>query len=178
MTTTDPGTGLRRHLPDAREVVRWKPDGLPERDLRRSLTPTGTNPIGPVEHSADVELVHLGREFDRHRGEPVAWFRPDLGPAGLEPDTDTDTDHRATVADTCRAAWKHAEELPLDAAPSRYRVPIHLTAGTARHVGRADIVREPIDGTVGHRPGDGRTPATDDTWWYRERAAAAAAEQN
>ncbi|MEV7122269.1 hypothetical protein [Kitasatospora griseola] len=161
MTITDPGTGLRRYLPDAREAVRWKPDGLPERDLRRLLTPTGTNQIGPA------------------------------GP---------DTDHWAAVADTCRAAWTHAdataEELPPDAvgrvprwsgpdaAPSRCRVPIHLTAGTTRHVGRAGhvghayIVREPIDDAVGHRPGDGRMPATDDTWWsrYRERAAAAAGQ--
>ncbi|GGQ64698.1 mycothiol transferase [Kitasatospora griseola] len=165
MTITDPGTGLRRHLPDAREAVRWTPDGLPERDLRRPLTPTGINLLGPVENL--------------HHGESVAWFRPDLGPAGLEPDTD----HRAT-----------AEELPLDtvghvpwwsgpdAAPSRCRVPIHLIAGTARHAGRAGhagTVREPIDGAVGHRPGDERMPATDDTWWYRYRErAAAAAEQN
>ncbi|PJN28284.1 hypothetical protein CG736_07810 [Kitasatospora sp. CB02891] len=165
---TDPGTDLRRYLPDAREAVRWKLDGLPERDLRRPPTPTGT----------DL-----------------------LGPAGPEPDTDTD--HWATVVDTHWAAWKHAdataEELPLDAvghvpqwpgpdaAPRLCRVLVHLVVETERHaghadhvghVGHADLVREPIDGGVGHRPGAGRMPATDDTWWsrYRERAVAAAGQ--
>ncbi|MGX4735865.1 mycothiol transferase [Kitasatospora griseola] len=118
MTITDPGTDLRRHLPEAREAVRWKLDGLPDRDLRRPPTPTGTNLLGPAEHPAGVELLCLGR------------------------------------------------------------VLVHLIAGTERHAGRADLVREPIDGGVGHRPGDGRMPATDDTWWsrYRERAVAAAGQ--
>ncbi|MFD5562905.1 mycothiol transferase [Kitasatospora griseola] len=121
MTITDPGTDLRRHLPEAREAVRWKLDGLPDRDLRRPPTPTGTNLLGPAEHPAGVELLCLGR------------------------------------------------------------VLVHLIAGTERHAGRAghaDVVRELIDGGVGHRPGDGRMPETDDTWWarYRERAVAAAGQ--
>ncbi|MFJ8441405.1 DinB family protein [Kitasatospora griseola] len=198
MTITDPKTDLRRCLQDAREAVLWKLDGLPERDIRRPLTPTGTNLLGLVKHLAGVELLYLGWVFDRHYGEPVAWFRPDLGPAGLEPNTDhwaTAEEPRSQILDTYRAAWKHAdataEELPLDAvghvpwwsgpdaAPSLYRVLIHMIAETERHAGHADIVRELIDGAVGHRPGAERMPARDDTWWsrYRERVAEAA-EQN
>ncbi|MFJ1791793.1 mycothiol transferase [Kitasatospora griseola] len=134
MAITDPKSDLRRYLQDAREAVLWKLDGLPEHDVRRPLTPTGTNLLGLVKHLAGVELLYLGWVFDRHYGEPVAWFRPDLG---------------------------------------------HMIAETERHAGHADIVRELIDGAVGHRPGAERMPARDDTWWsrYRERVAAAA-EQN
>ncbi|KDN87836.1 DinB family protein [Kitasatospora cheerisanensis] len=194
-TTTDPKSDLRRHLQDARETVLWKLDGLPERDVRRPLTPTGTNLLGLVKHLAGVELLYLGWVFDRHCAEPVPWFRPDLGPDGLPPNTDqwaTAEESRGYITDTYRMAWRHADStvdaLPLDAVghvpwwpaqsgtPTLHRVLVHLIAETERHTGHADIVRELIDGRVGYRPDVDRLPTADSHWWarHRERVAAAA----
>ncbi|GAA4990802.1 DinB family protein [Kitasatospora paranensis] len=195
MTTADPRTDLCRALQDARESVLWKLDGLTERDVRRPLTPTGTNLLGLVKHLAGVELLYLGWVFDRHCAEPVPWFRPDLGPAGLEPNSDlwaTAEESRAYIVDTYRMAWRHADAtvaaLPLDAvgrvpwwpgqagAAGLHRVLVHMIAETERHADHADIVRELLDGSVGHRPGAERLPAGDEQWWAqcRDRVAAAA----
>ncbi|MDX3246780.1 DinB family protein [Streptomyces sp. ME18-1-4] len=195
MTTIDPKADLRRYLQDARETVLWKLDGLTERDVRRPLTPTGTNLLGLVKHLAGVELLYLGWVFDRHYAEPVPWFRPDLGPAGLAPNTDqwaTAEESRQYIVDTYRKAWQHAdatiEALPLDAvghvpwwpaqtgAASLHRVLVNVIAETERHTGHADIVRELIDGAVGYRRGTERLPAADEQWWaaYRDRVAAVA----
>jgi Protein of unknown function (DUF664) len=45
-----------------------------------------------------------------------------------------------------------------------------------RHAGHADIVRELIDGTVGHRVDNTNVPDFDAAWWqaYRDRVEAAA----
>jgi hypothetical protein len=195
MTTADLRADLSRSLQDARESVLWKLDGLTERDVRRPLTPTGTNLLGLVKHLAGVELLYLGWVFDRHYAEPVPWFRPDLGPAGLAPNTDlwaTAEESREYIVDTYRKAWQHADAtvaaLPLDAVgrvpwwpaqagvASLHRVLVHLIAETERHTGHADIVRELLDGTVGYRPGAERLPAADGRWWaqYRDRVAAVA----
>ena len=40
-----------------------KLEGLPEHDVRRPVTPTGTNPLGLVKHAAGVELNYFGRVF-------------------------------------------------------------------------------------------------------------------
>jgi hypothetical protein len=48
--------------------VLWKLDGLSEHDVRRPLTPTGTNLLGLVKHLAYVEFGHLVAETARHAG--------------------------------------------------------------------------------------------------------------
>ncbi|MFI6151239.1 DinB family protein [Kitasatospora sp. NPDC051170] len=190
MSTADLKSDLRRYLQDARETVLWKLDGLSERDVRRPLTPTGTNLLGLVKHLAGVELLYLGWVFGRHYTEPVAWFRPDLGPFGLAPDTDkwaTANESRAYITDTYRRAWQHADAtidaLPLTAtgfvpwfpeprrAATLHQILIHLVAETERHTGHADVVRELIDGTVGYRPGAaGQLPPMDEQGWAEYRA--------
>ena len=60
---------LHRYLVAGREALLWKLEGLSERDLRRPVTPTGTNLLGLVKHSSFTELGYLGECFDR----PVAW---------------------------------------------------------------------------------------------------------
>ncbi|WP_214417245.1 DinB family protein [Sphaerisporangium fuscum] len=181
---------LRRYLQEAREALVGKLDGLSEYDVRRPMTPTGTNLLGLVKHLAGVELLYLGFVFGRHYGEPVPWFRPDLGPNAFEPNTDmwaTAEESREYIVDTYRRSWKHAdatiEALALDAIghvpwfPEEYAqatlhtVLIHLIAETHRHAGQADIVRELIDGSVG-----GRVPQMDQAWWetYRDRLEHAA----
>ena len=41
-----------QYLKAQREAVLWKVEGLPERDQRMPLTPTGTNLLGVVKHLA------------------------------------------------------------------------------------------------------------------------------
>ena len=52
----------------------WKVDGLPEYDIRRPLTPTGTNLLGLVKHLAGCEIGYFGHTF----GRPLAAPRPGL----------------------------------------------------------------------------------------------------
>lgn len=42
---------LHGYLRGARETLVWKLEGLGEYDIRRPLTPTGTNLLGLVKHS-------------------------------------------------------------------------------------------------------------------------------
>jgi hypothetical protein len=53
---------------------------------------------------------------------------------------------------------------------------LHVIAETNRHAGHADIVRELIDGAVGHRVDNTNVPDFDAAWWqaYRDRVEAAA----
>ena len=58
----------------------WKLDGLSEYDIRRPLTPTGTNLLGLVKHVASVELGYFGDTFGRPSGEPLPWLAPERAP--------------------------------------------------------------------------------------------------
>jgi hypothetical protein len=62
MTGFDAKAELHVYLQGAREVLVWKLDGLSEYDIRRPLTPTGTNLLGLVKHSASMELECPGGE--------------------------------------------------------------------------------------------------------------------
>jgi len=57
-----------------------------------------------------------------------------------------------------------------------HRILAHMIAETNRHAGQADIVRELIDGSAGHRKDSDNLPPGDKTWWknYRERVEQAA----
>lgn len=81
---------------------------------------------------------------------------------------------REDIVDLYGRACAHSDEtiaaLPLDAvgrvpgAPKEttlHRILTHMIAETQRHAGRADIVRELIDGTAGRRP-DGLNVAPHD----------------
>jgi uncharacterized damage-inducible protein DinB len=174
---------LHRYLRDAREALLWKLDGLVERDVRRPLTPTGTNLLGLVKHLTTVELLYLGVVFDRHPADPVPWLRQ-----GLPPNTDmwaTADESREYIVGAYRAAWRHADAT-VDALAAEdlgtvvwwpeprvtlHRVLTHVLAETQRHLGHADIVRELVDGAVGLNPGNDFMPSRDEQWWreYRTR---------
>lgn len=64
---------LHRKLRAGRAGVLSRVDGLGEYDLRRPLTPTGTNLLGLVKHLARVEYVYLGTSFGRPPPETLAW---------------------------------------------------------------------------------------------------------
>ena len=52
----------------------WKLDGLSEYDIRRPMTPTGTNLLGLVKHCAGTELGYFGFVFGRTADEPTPWI--------------------------------------------------------------------------------------------------------
>lgn len=180
---------LHRSLQLARDALVWKLDGLSEYDVRRPLTPTGTNLLGLVKHLAFVESGYLGDVF----GRPLAEAEPD--------DTDLDAnadmfaradESRAEVIARYRRANAHAdatiEGLAIDATgtvpwwPAEsnpvtlHTILVHLIAETHRHVGQADILREGLDGAVGHRLDVANLPDGDAQWWasYVARVEAAA----
>jgi hypothetical protein len=69
-----PKEDLHRYLQIAREALVWKLEGLSEYDIRRPMTPTGTNLLGLVKHAAGVEFGYFGEVFGRPSDEPMPWL--------------------------------------------------------------------------------------------------------
>lgn len=182
--TSDVKHDLHHYLQQGREAVLWKLEGLSERDVRRPLTPTGTNLLGLVKHLAGVEAGYFGEVFERPFPEPLVWAGVDA-----EPNADmwaTAEESRGHVVDLYRRVWDHSDAtiaaLPLE-APGRVpwwrpetnpvtlgRILVHVVAETHRHAGHADVVREVVDGTAGLRPGASNLPDGDAAWWSGYRA--------
>lgn len=74
LTATDPKADLHFYLQSARDALLWKLEGLSEYDIRRPLTPTGTNLLGLDKHVTCAEMGYLGDTFGRPSGEPGPWF--------------------------------------------------------------------------------------------------------
>ncbi len=181
---TDPKDVLRSYLQQARDALLWKLEGLAEYDIRRPLVPTGTNLLGLVKHVASVEAGYLGDIFDRPSPESLPWFEE-----GAEDNADmwaTADESRASIIELYRRVWVHSDQtiaaLTLDApglvpwwSEERKHVTlqtilVHLIAETNRHAGHADIVRELIDGSVGHRADNSNVPELDAQKWHEHRA--------
>src|SRR5919108_3967209 len=80
MTGFDAKADLHLYLQDAREVVLWKLEGLSEYDVRRPMTPTGTNLLGLVKHLAGAEAAYFGAAFGRPFDGPRLWIAGDAEP--------------------------------------------------------------------------------------------------
>ncbi len=192
MANNDPKADLHRYLRVARGVLLWKLEGLSEYDVRRPMTPTGTNLLGLVKHVASVGVGYFGETFGRRFDEAMPWFDE-----GAEPNADmwaTAEESRDDVVGFHHRAWAHAdatiEALPLDAMGhvawwpeeqrqvTLHRVLVHVATEVNRHAGHADILRELIDGSVGMREGNSNLPPVDAAWWqgYRARVEQAARE--
>jgi uncharacterized damage-inducible protein DinB len=176
---------LRRYLQIARDALVWKLDGLGEYDVRRPLTPTGTNLLGLLKHLSYVEMGYFGPTFGRPVPEVDPWLTDDV-----EVNADmwaTQEESRDDVLALYRRAWAvtdaTVEELPLDAtgrvpwwdpekqAVTLHRILVHVISETNRHAGHADIVRELVDRTCGLSAGnDNLPPDTDAAWWETYRA--------
>nr|WP_296765763.1 DinB family protein [Rhodococcus sp. (in: high G+C Gram-positive bacteria)] len=182
---TDPHkTDLQNYLQQGRNAVLSKLDGLSEYDLRRPMTPTGTNLLGIVKHLTAVELSYFGWTFGRPLAEPVPWAEDS---AELNADMWAPAEESSQyVIELYRTVWRHSDEtierFALDtvgavphwpaerARVTLHAIIVHVIADMDRHAGHADIIREMIDGVVGLRaPGDNMPPG-DETYWTRYRA--------
>ncbi|TWE15701.1 DinB family protein [Kitasatospora atroaurantiaca] len=190
MIGLDDKADLRIYLQDARDALLWKLEGLSEYDIRRPVTPTGTNLLGLVKHVTSAEAVYFGETFGRPFAAPALWITGDA-----EPNSDmwaTPDETRDRIVGLYRDVWAHSdatiESLPLDALGqvpwgkraelTLHRILVHVIAETQRHAGHADIVRELVDGTVGLRNGDDNVAPGDSAWWeaHRNRLERAARE--
>lgn len=170
---------LVRYLTRSRDALVWKLDGLSEYDIRRPMTPTGTNLLGLVKHVASVAAGYFGETFGRPFTEPVPWLEDDA-----EPNADmyaTAEQSRADVLGFHDRAWAHAmatiDALDLDAIghvawwpPERsevtlHSVLVHMISEVDRHAGHADIVRELLDGTAGLSGTNSNLPDESPQWW-------------
>lgn len=189
MSGRDPKADLHRYLRTIREAVLWKLEGLSEYDVRRPMTPTGTNLLGVVKHLASVEIGYFGWTFGRNLDVTLPWHDDDA-----EPNADmwaAAEESREEIIGLYHQAWRIADAtiatLPLD---GEGRVPwwpearaqvtlglilLHVIAETNRHAGHLDIVRELIDGAVGVRAENSNLPADTDWAAYRTRLEATAA---
>ncbi|RFU21391.1 DinB family protein [Geodermatophilus marinus] len=180
---------LQRYLGLRRADLLAKLDGLGEYDVRRPLTPTGTNLLGLVKHVAHVQLGYLGDVFGRPAGRPHPW---DDGGAGDDDMWARPGESRADVVELYRSSATHADAtvaaLPLDAVgevpwwpeerrhPTLHTVLVHLVVEVARHAGHADVLRELLDGSAGTSPATPNLPERTAEQWaaFRDRIEAAA----
>lgn len=176
MTTSDPKATLIHYLQGARDAMLWKLDGLSEYDVRRPMTPTGTNLLGLVKHLASVELGYFGETFGRPSGIELPWYADD---ADHNDDLfATPDESREWVVDLYRAAWAHAEvtfadnDLDTvghvahwgDEAVTLHQILVHVATETHHHAGHADILRELVDGAAGFRQAGTNLPSDGYDW--------------
>jgi uncharacterized damage-inducible protein DinB len=185
MPETDEKQTLHRYLSNARAVLLWKLEGLSDYDIRRPITPTGTNLLGLVKHCAGVECQYFGSIMGRpFPGEDdLDWHHDDDDELSGHMYA-TAAESREQVADFYRRVWAHSdatiEELPLDACgtvpwwpeerrhPSLHTLLVHTIGETARHAGHADIIRESIDGAAGLLEGVSNMPAEADAAAWKQ----------
>jgi hypothetical protein len=172
----------------------WKLDGLSDYDLRRPLTPTGTNLLGLVKHLAGVEIGYFGDTFGRAFAGSPRWLDENTAPNAdlwVTPD-----ESRDDIVGLYQRAWAHADatidSLELTAVgqvpwwpkernqATLHQILVHMIAETDRHAGHADIVRELIDGSVGLGENNANMATGDRAAWQHhwnrvERAAREAA---
>ena len=167
---------LLRYLQRERDNLIGTLDGLSDYDVRRPMTPSGTNLLGMVKHVASVETGYLGLCVGRPFPEALAWGNDTSYEEGADMWATAD-ESREWIEDLYRRAWAHGDEsvrtLGLDAPakvpwwPEERKettvayVLVHLLAETAHHAGHADIIREAIDG----RGGNDHDELGGEEWW-------------
>jgi uncharacterized damage-inducible protein DinB len=172
----DPTEILLVYLQRCRDNLVATLDGLGEHDVRRPMTPSGTNLLGLVKHVASVELGYLGECVGRPLDVALPWFDEESMESGADMFALHD-ESREWLLDLYRRSWAHGDanvrELGLDARAevpwwpeerrrtTLGRLVVHMIEETAHHAGHADIVRESIDG----RGGDDHDDVGDDAGW-------------
>ena len=174
----DTKSRLHRQLDRQRDALLMKLRGLGGRDLRRPMTPTGTNLLGLVRHVSGVEAGYFGETFGRPLPEPLPWDETYADNDDMWVPRDVPATEVLAFYDRVRA---HADatirELPLDApgsvpwwAEGGREVTLlvimgHVTTDVSRHAGHADILRETIDGEAGYLVDNDNLMSTDPAYW-------------
>ncbi|SDK45776.1 Protein of unknown function [Nocardioides sp. YR527] len=155
---------LHDKLRGVRDALVWKLEGLSDDDVRRPMTPTGTNLLGLVKHNALSDARYFGEVF----GRTPPLDLPPWDTAGWWDATHRAGEHesRSDVLDLADRVWSHVdatiEALPIDAPGyvpwwdeevMLFNVMAARLCDATRHAGHADILRESIDGSVGVNPG-------------------------
>lgn len=158
--TGEEKTSLHVSLERHRQVVLWKLQGLDDAQLRKPMTPSGTNLLGLVKHLAALEYWWLVLPFGRE-SEPLP-FDDDDENADLRIEAGESTaDILAFYGRGCAAADAVIDDLDVEALGDtdfgkqitlRWAL-IHMIEETARHTGHMDVVRELIDGAIGDHDG-------------------------
>ena len=167
---------LQDYLQRARTGMMSRLDGLGEYDIRRPMTPTGTNLLGLVKHLAGVELSYLGSCVGRPSEIRLPWVED----GSIWESADmwaTAAESSAELLELYRAAWRHSDESIRElglAAPAYVEwwpeerrettlgtLLTRVMTETAQHAGQADILRELIDGRAGNDHDD----TGDAAWW-------------
>ncbi len=189
MSDNDPKNDLLRYLQRSRSAVLWKLQGLSDHDVRRPLTPTGTNLLGVVKHLAMVELGYFGEVFGRTPQVSVVWWADDEAAMSSVPNIDLyagaeqsrdevlrlfDEAGRNTVATVAALDLDSPGRVPWwgeQGAVTLHRILVHMVDETARHTGQLDILRELLDGAAGLRSdGDNLAELSEAGWVdYRQR---------
>ncbi len=177
---------LLRYLERERDNLTRTLEGLSDYDVRRPLTPSGSNLLGIVKHVASVTIGYFGDCVGRPIGIELPWDNEEgyaeMGDMWAKAD-----ESREYVMDLHVKAWAHAAEsvrtLGLDAPASVSWWPenrrettlgyltVHMLAEVAHHAGHADILREQIDGSGGTDHDD----LGDEGWWQAHVARVQAA---
>lgn len=179
---------LTRYFDVAHEAVLWKLEGLSEYDLRRPMTPTGTNLLGLVKHLSLVEAGYFGDTF----GRPNPTEFPEGEANGDMFATPEETPEQ--IIEQFRQVWALAKETinELELTDEGHvpwwgeqgnpvtlqRIIVHMATEMYRHLGHMDIVRESIDGAAGLRDGVENMPELGQQEWaaYRNRLEAIAVD--
>jgi hypothetical protein len=183
---SDLKAALHRNLQASRAGMLSKLEGLSEYDLRRPMTPTGTNLLGLVKHLAGLEYGYLGESFNRPAPETMSWIEDGSIWDGADMWATADETSEYLIGlyqRACAHADQTIAELDL-LTPGRVAhwpedrrdttlgvLLIRMVGETAQHAGHADIIRELIDGRAGPDH-----DAVDETAWrkYVARIKAAA----
>lgn len=161
---TDLKDVLLDKLRQARAAVLADLEGLGEYDVRRPMTPSGTNLLGIVKHLTGVEHVYLGDSFGRTPPDVLPWVADDSIWQGADMWA-TAEESREYLLGLYERACAHGDAtvaaLDLDAPGSVPHWPeerrattlgfllVRMVEETGHHAGHADICRELIDGRGG-----------------------------
>jgi hypothetical protein len=161
---TDVKDMLLDKLRQSRAAVVATLDGLDEYDVRRPMTPSGTNLLGIVKHLVGNEHVYLSESFGIPAPDVLPWVEDDSIWQGADMWA-TAEESREYVLGLYERAAAHGDatvtSLDLDARASVPHWPedrrtttlgfllVRMVEETGHHAGHADICRELIDGRGG-----------------------------
>jgi hypothetical protein len=180
-------------LRDARATMLWKLEGLTEYDVRRPLTPTGTNLLGLIKHLTIWEAWYFGEVFGRPFPERLPWRDDEADERAEDAKLTalfdytlqladmwaTEDESRVEIVDRYLRVGAHSDAtiaaLDID-APGHvpwwprpdvklFNILVHVLTETNRHAGHADILREQLDGAVGTQAGSTERHGRDATFW-------------